>query len=187
MDTFSYTVIMQMIPEGYYGTAEQLVTALNDAKLGFKFDITDQGRTTISPVENFQHEAMIKLPPLLHAKLGFDTAQDPIITMFEEQPVISARFADPNWEDELMFLYLDIIEPQIFCSTKTPLLAIIPFEPLGYGETVSHYPNPLHYFSIDKSQFSDITVQILTSYGKPVSFQSGLVYLRLHVRPRKYG
>ena len=173
---------IRYIPQGFYTSPNRLIRRLNDLKTGFIFDIDNKNRTRITPPKN--DEVMIEIPPVLFGKLGF-TSEQPNRIYANDNPITSFRTINLNCGDELMYMYCDILEPQIVCDSKTKLLRIIPFSTEAYGGIVSHVFNPVHYVTVAKSEFHDITVSIYTPYGQEVSFQTGLVTVKLHFRRKQ--
>jgi hypothetical protein len=82
-----------------------------------------------------------------------------------------------------LFVYSDILEPQIVGDTIAPLLRIVGIEDVSlYGKIiVKTYDNP-HYVPILKRRFETVEIEIRDSEGKPAPFEYGPVVLKLHFR-----
>lgn len=96
-----------------------------------------------------------------------------------KRPIEISRGVDSLW------IYSDIVTPQIVGDRKSPLLRIIPSKGKSYGQTiVIHYDRP-QYVSLSRQTISSIAIQIYNTYGlKPIPFNSHVI-LKLHFRKKK--
>lgn len=81
-----------------------------------------------------------------------------------------------------LFIYSDIIEPQMVGDTKATLLGVAPVE--YQAEKVNYWPfNPPYYIPLAKTCFETIEILICNDRGNPVDFApNAKVVCRLHFR-----
>lgn len=83
-----------------------------------------------------------------------------------------------------IYIYCDLVAPQIVGNTKAPLLRIISIQG-DYGQMVNQiFPSP-HYVPVLHRNFSSIKISINTDQDKPVPFQFGKSVVKLHFRKQK--
>jgi hypothetical protein len=82
-----------------------------------------------------------------------------------------------------LFVYSDIVEPQIVGDTVAPLLRIIGVQPSEtFGSVIEkNYETP-HYLPLLKRQFETIDISICDHTGKPAAFEYGPVTIKLHFK-----
>lgn len=83
-----------------------------------------------------------------------------------------------------MFIYTDIVQPQIVGDVMTPLVRIVPLDPSKYiyGAYKINVFSPAHYVSVLRREFDTIEIDIRTSVGEKVSFQFGTACVKLHFK-----
>lgn len=83
-----------------------------------------------------------------------------------------------------LFIYSDIIDPQIVGDVMTSLIRIIPLDPTKYiyGAYKMHSFSPAHYLPVMRREFDTIEIDIRTSIGSKVPFQFGTSCVKLHFR-----
>lgn len=83
---------------------------------------------------------------------------------------------------ETFYVYCDILENIRVGHTEAPLLRIIDVGDEAQGRLVKRrYDFPL-YVPIQKKNFEQIEIKLLTDQGKPVPFNTGRVILTLHFK-----
>lgn len=80
-----------------------------------------------------------------------------------------------------LFIYCDIVKPQIVGDTTAPLLRCISVEEAG--EEVNLIFDSPYYLSLSRDCFQDVFVYIRTDTGEAPSFNFGRVILTLHIKP----
>ena len=126
-----------------------------------KFRGTDQG-------------VKLKIHPDLAEIMGFENSE------------FCARLVDatlmPFSLPHSLYVYTNIIEPQIVGPTKAQLLAVVPA-----GErtqlAVRYATTPLQYVALRYDQLESIEVNIRDSSGDIIPFASGHCVVKLHIRP----
>ena len=81
-------------------------------------------------------------------------------------------------------MYCDIIEPQLVGGNALKLLRVIPMTPQRnvQGGGGGWDPNAIQYVKLSKKYFDTIEIQVATSLGKPMPFNSGKTVVVLHFR-----
>ena len=82
-----------------------------------------------------------------------------------------------------LFIYSDVIQPQIIGDTYAQLLQVTP-APQRTNNIISHTFNPVQYVPLQKSHFETIEIAIRNSAGDLIPFTTGLSIVKLHFRPR---
>ena len=84
-------------------------------------------------------------------------------------------------------VYTDIITPLIFSDVFAPNLrtVAIPSDSMMSDQSVSTNFTLLDYHKLSLRSFQTIEIQLRDGSGKFIPFDYGLVYLRLHFRPRR--
>jgi hypothetical protein len=145
-------------------------------------------RSFVFVMDFINHHVILKCtqPPLLQSihiskhlqyMLGFDT------NVFDTGiKVVRAKYPpDMRGGIDSLFVYCDLIVPQIVGNTKQQLLRIVPVSGT-YGEVVDKVFVAPHYVRLLKKKFSTIEMSINTDQNKPIMFQSGKTVIKLHFR-----
>ena len=92
--------------------------------------------------------------------------------------------ADLNAAFPFMYVYCDLVEPQIVGDIQAPLLKIVKVEGKD-GEVVNtHYTRP-YYLPVIRHHFQTIQIDLRLHSGQLVPFERGKVILVLHFRLRQ--
>lgn len=142
-------------------------------------DLASVKRIEVSRVRKDDKGVEVRLSPELARILGFDHIQQDDIAL-----VHHARYP-PDLQKSLpvhMYIYSDIVEPQLVGDTVAPLLRIINTNIKEYGASNVHiFENP-HYVPVQRKQFDQIIIDLRDSTGNPLPFQYGSVCVKLHFR-----
>lgn len=197
------------ISDGSYSGVEELVNELNRQIMSFaeyadapltKEDIRGDIFTTGPPVINWpkfsynyrNNKVEVRLKKGLQVTLsdglcrllGFRKKSMPIKAndLSEYGLVAADRTADVNDGLEAFYVYCDILESIHVGDTLAPLLRIVNSGSEKQGTLVRrHYENPI-YVPVQKKNFEQIEIQLVTDRGRPVPFERGRVILTLHFR-----
>lgn len=82
-----------------------------------------------------------------------------------------------------IFIYCDIIEPQIVGGSMVPLLRMISNTNNGFS-VVHHFTAP-YYYKIAKSEISNITVLLCDEFGEQIKLDKGPLNLTLHFKRKQ--
>ena len=85
-----------------------------------------------------------------------------------------------------IFIYCDIVEPQIVGDKTIPLLGIAPSERSGkiYEKTCTG--ENIRYIPVQTKSFQNIKIHLRSSTYEPIPFEHGRASVTLHLRPLKY-
>ena len=120
----------------------------------------------------------VRISPALARVLGFDTT-------YYRRPgtYVASRVVNLN-NTHALFVYNDLIQPQIVGDTLTPLLDVVAVQG-GPGDLVcSRFDKP-HYKPVLRKQFSDIHISLRDDQGELIRFEKGKVIVTLHLRRAK--
>ena len=83
-----------------------------------------------------------------------------------------------------LFVYCDIVSPQVVGDSMQHLLRILP---VGgkYGDIINHVFVSPHYMDVLQKDFSSISISIKTDRDLPVPFKFGKTILKLHFRRKQ--
>ena len=120
----------------------------------------------------------VRISPPLARMLGFDT-------MNYRRPgtFVASRVVDLN-NTHALFVYNDLIQPQIVGDTLTPLLDVVAVQG-GPGDLVCRRFDKPHYKPVLRKQFSDIHISLRDDQGELIRFEKGKVIVTLHLRRAK--
>ncbi|GFW35148.1 uncharacterized protein F54H12.2 [Trichonephila clavipes] len=100
--------------------------------------------------------------------------------------VESSYIADPNASFPLIYVYSDLVEPQIVTDVQAPLLKIVKVEGKD-GEVVNaHYTRP-HYLPVIRRHFQTVEMVLRLHSEELVPLERGRVIAVLHFRMRQIG
>lgn len=164
------------IPATNYDNINHILTALNNIKekVVFRYD----------PVTKFVNATImdksiksLTLSPQLSLQLGYEPDKNLVEKGIGKCPA-NLHLGLPSQ----LFLYCDIIEPQIVGDVMTPLLRIIPLDPSKYiyGANKMHVFSPPHYLPVMRREFDTIEIDIRSTTGQNIPFQFGTVCIKLH-------
>ena len=164
------------VPPGYYETVPDLIKSMTLAshkdKIAFNFHpITKRVKITTD------EKSKVHLYDGLAELLGFDPGE---YTGIHQSPFV----ADPKVTFPVMYVYCDLVEPQIVGDLQAPLLKIVTVEG-NDGEIKNiHYPRPF-YLPVIRQHFQTVQIEIRLHSGNLVPFERGKVFVTLHFRLRQ--
>ena len=112
--------------------------------------------------------------------LGFGGKYLEIITKTTESPHV-ADFAAMS----TIYVYCNIVQPQIVEDTNAQLLKSIPIEGT-FGDIITKTFTNIQYVPIQRRSFEDVEVLLRSDTGDPVPFERGKVVTTLHFRQHGY-
>lgn len=166
------------IPATNYDNIEHILTALNNIKEKIKFRY-DNISKFVSVTVSDESIKSVSLSPKLALQLGFEPSRNLVEKNMGKCPA-NLHLGLPSQ----LFVYCDIVEPQIVGDVMTPLLRIIPLDPSKYiyGANKMHVFSPPHYLPVMRRDFDTIEIDIRQSTGQMIPFQFGTVCIKLHFR-----
>ena len=82
-----------------------------------------------------------------------------------------------------MYVYCDIIDPQIVGSNELKLMRVVPSDTQREDRQQARWePIRAEYLKLSKKHFDTIDIHIMTSLGSPVRFLNGRSLVKLHFR-----
>ena len=162
----------------YYESVKEYVAAMNasilDAdkeKITFAFH---SGKVTIT-LESGYSVHLRKEQAII---LGFLTFNDSDIVKKITTTETGSYVANLHRETS-MYIYCDIIEPQIVGNKTVPLLDAIWDKEKGKRE-ITHSIENLHYVPVRTKSFEEVKVLLRSSTNEPISFEHGHTSITLH-------
>lgn len=124
----------------------------------------------------------IKLSPHLMYMLGFLDDQFDKIDYKNKKITISSKHP-PDMYGGLHYLYIycDLVQPQIVGNVLAPLLEVVNVEGEYMKITSRQYISP-HYIPILRKSFNTINFEIKSDLNKPIDFEFGKTIVKLHFR-----
>lgn len=169
------------IPATNYENTNQILSALNKNPMlmdtiNFRYD--DVSKLVLRKILN-NNVTRITLSPTLALQLGFAPKTNFVTTAFGKYPV-NLHLGLPSQ----LFVYSDIISPQIVGDVMSSLLRIIPLDPTKYiyGSYKMHIFSPAHYIPVMRREFDTIEIDIRTNTGEKIPFQFGISCVKLHFK-----
>lgn len=164
------------IPAGNYNSIDSILNYLNRHKV-FSGEIIlryDENTSFVEAKNSGKLFAFCRYG--IDQVLGFDASM----------PMIDSAQYPANLYKQVpqqLFVYSDIVEPQLVGDTSAPLVRIIGIEQKSdYGKViVKTYESP-HYLPLLKRQFETIEIDIRDSTGASAPFQYGPVIVKLHFK-----
>lgn len=171
------------IPVTNYDNIEHIVKAANAIGL-FKDRVmfVYDDMTSMISVQILDKEIItLKLSPKLGFQLGFEPNVNLVYNKRAKYPA-NLYLGLPSQ----LFIYCDIIAPQIVGDVMASLLRIIPLETYKYtyGSNKMHVFSPPYYLPIIRREFDTIEIDIRSSVGEKIPFQFGTSYVKLHFQRR---
>ena len=112
--------------------------------------------------------------------LGFGGNDMKIITKTTESPYV----ADLTIVSTI-YMYCDIVEPQIVGDTSAQLLKSIPVEG-KFGDIIAKTFTNIQYVPIQTRSFEAVEILLRNDTSDPVPFERGKVVITLHFRQHSY-
>jgi hypothetical protein len=82
-----------------------------------------------------------------------------------------------------IYVYSNIVQPQIVGNTYSSLLQIVPVQG-KFGDIVQYSPPKLLYLPLRSNTLNSIELNLARSSAEPISFQTGHVIVQLHFQKR---
>ena len=176
------------IPPGYYGTAQELVKALESLKPD-----DYKGRFSLNPVNNLVQITAVAWQEVWMGKrlaqiLGFKVPKtNEMLVKFvhsgsRDRTVHKAEFmCDPNPTSHAVFVYCSIIQESLLGMQYARLLRMVPTRG-EHGKTLHFaFDKPL-FVEIPYDRISSIRLTLCDDQGQAMKFTVGKTICRLHFR-----
>lgn len=169
------------IQHGNYESIDQIINEFNT-------------HTLLKKLLNFKYNGVTKRVSLklknttlkvlgFSQRLALQLGYKPDINM-AENPVPSHPANIWSGLPSQMFIYCDIVEPQLVGDAIAPLLRIVNVaaDNYNYGCHKIAIFSPTHYINVMKREFENIEVNIRTETGDVMPFEFGTLSLKLHFK-----
>ena len=174
------------LPTGYYQTEQDLVGTLND-NIGRYFQDKDEPHVKFDFMKRAQriqvkikHDASVTLQGPVATILGFQPDQEIVESM------VAPRGFDPAAGMNAIYIYSNLIQPQLVGDVHVPLLRIVPVL-RDSGSLMYHQYDKPHYHALSCKSFQVVEIDIRDDKGRPVSFERGHVVVTLHFKRQDEG
>lgn len=169
------------IPPGYYNKPDAILESLNaviesytgeklSRHMGFYMDRL--GRASF--VNGDDYDFQITIHRDVADILGFKAI------IFGKIAITADLTTSPKMQN--LYVYTDLIEPQIVGNQRADLLCIIPAKERDLK--AAHFaPTHIHYLPLIKNTFSRVNMDIRDVGGYKIPFASGHSVVKLHFRP----
>lgn len=170
---------------GDYANIEELLDYINTQELsiqyGVKFTVADKYNKFIDISMGYGVEK-IELSPTLALQLGFDPNE-----LSLDADAINKSIRPPNIRLGLpshMYVYCDLVEPQMVGDTVAPLLKIVNISTSSYIYGLhksTSFIDP-HYVPVMNRSFDSVEIDLRDSTGRHLPFHFGTSCVKLHFR-----
>lgn len=166
------------IPATNYDNINHILKALNNMRENITFRYDEISKFVSVTIADDSIKSLT-LSHKLCIQLGFEPNKNLVEKTFGKRPA-NLHLGLPSQ----LFVYCDIVEPQIVGDVMTSLLRIIPLDSSKYiyGANKMHVFSPPHYISVMRREFDTIEIDIRSSTGQKIPFQFGTVCIKLHFR-----
>jgi hypothetical protein len=161
---------------GFYESAAQLSEAIAEAKqthAGLKDTWLGYQRLRNKFFYNSSDYKMI-IPAKLQYMMGFEHQR-------MDETTLAAFPPDIRGGMDSLFVYCDLVEPQIVGNSMQQLLRIVPIKG-RHGDYISSVFVAPHYIRILRREFSTVEITIKTDTNRLVPFEFGKCIAKLHFR-----
>jgi hypothetical protein len=180
------------VPPGYYRDEQELVAAVNlvlhPYQVGeFAFEsMSRQSYFTPYKPDPLSDQPKVSIQYMMFSpNLSRQFGYEPATNIAEE--IVSPSSMNLVWgTPKHIYVYCDLITPQLVGDTAAPLLRIINTQSTKYnfGEETTSRLTPPQYLPLLKREFSTIEIDLRESTGLPVPFKSGTSAVVLQFRRR---
>lgn len=175
-------MVMLKLTTGYYKDIHELIKMINSSYnvIQYMYLEYDKELDRVKITTTMRGIVDIHFSHDLSIQLGFDPYEKKLVNNL-------AAIWPPNIPMGLpkqMYVYCDLIEPQMIGDTTAPLLKIVNIDRANYvhgSETTVHYTSP-HYVPVMKGTFETIEIDLRKDTGSRVPFIFGTSYVKLHFR-----
>jgi hypothetical protein len=185
------------VPRGRYETIQDLINTLN-----FSLDfISKKDNIPYNMYMSLTYDVMRKIVQLrlnrdkirglkftknIYYMLGF--RENDILSIdysTKGEQLLNAYYpADMNCAMNYLYIYCDILEPQIIGTALAPLLQVVNIEG-KYTDLVSRIYTAPHYVPVLRKTFNTIEINIKSDQNKPIDFTFGKTITKMHFRKIK--
>ena len=150
-----------------------------DASVDFWLEYDESiGRVVMNTSPKNNRVKGVSFSPHLQYMLGF---RNQIVPATKPGKQIAKYPPDMRAGIDSLYIYCDIVQPQLVGNKREQLLRIVPAQG-KYGDMIGHTFTAPHYIPVLNKQFSTVEISIKTDTDQPFAFQYGKSVLKLHFR-----
>ena len=171
----------------YHTTVYEYVTSINkaleeahvtDNEIRFKFELNGKVTITLSP----GYKVCLRRDQAI--VLGFMTFDDSAEVKEISKSETGSYVANLHRETNI-YVYCDIVQPQIVGDKTVPLLGIVPYQKTEAYETLYAVEN-IHYIPVQTKSFQKVKILLRSSTNEFIPFEHGRATITLHLKPLNY-
>lgn len=174
------TITGELSP-GSYSEVQDIIELLNKHQalaehILFSYDPITK-KVEITPKDNV---IKVELPQTLALQLGFDPKEKDFKNHKKSVRPANIQLGLPSY----IYIYCNIVEPQLIGDTSAPLLQIVNIDNSEYVYGTSkhvHFHSP-HYVPVMKNSFESIEIDLRDDTGNNIPFEFGTSCVKLHFR-----
>jgi hypothetical protein len=176
------------IPPRHFDNIEQIISLINEnfRKLSYINAVLIFNKESKRVKLTFDHKCKIKISEKLSDILGFDgktlfhqDKDDPTQNLKSHH--IGKFPPDVHGGKYHIFLYTDIIQPQVVGSSLVPMLRMINIRG-DDGEAVTDVFQTPYYMELSRNTIENITIVVCDEFGNEIPFDKGIFTTTLHFR-----
>lgn len=176
-------VVTAKLPSGNYTRVEDVIDAINSHEdlIGIAVFEYDTKKVEIRLSESVDQ---IEMSHRLALQLGFDPEENDLKTNNKSVRPANMLLGLPAQ----MYIYCDIVEPQLIGDTMAPLLQIINIDTANYvygANRFVQFSTP-HYVPLLKTSFESLEIDLRDNTGDLLPFHFGTSCVKLHFRKAAY-
>ena len=171
-----YTTVYEYVTSIKKSLEEAHVT---DNEIKFKFELNGKVTITLSPgykVYLRREQAIV---------LGFMTFEDSAEVKEIAKSETGSYVANLHRETNI-YVYCDIVQPQIVGDKTVPLLGIVPSEKTTETYEALYVVENMCYIPIQTKSFQKIKILLRSSTNESIPFEYGRAAVTLHLKPLNY-
>lgn len=173
------------VEPGNYSSTEELVHAINNhpqMKSNLCAFSYDERSSRVELMSTSSAVQSLKLSPSLALQFGYEVDTDIVKRHRSVRP--ANLFAGlPSH----MYVYCDLVEPQLVGDAVAPLLKIlnIDIRNYTYGANTTVYIIDPHYVPVIKTSFESVEIDLRDNQGRHLPFHFGTTCMKLHFRKER--
>ena len=159
---------------------ESLKGSINNKEIEFKLEL--DGKVTIVASSGY-NVVLTRDQAIILGFLSIDDEEE--VKEISETTETGKHQANLHRKTSI-FIYCDIIEPQIVGDKTIPLLGIAPSETSDKAYEKIYTGENIRYIPVQTRSFQNIKIHLRSSTYEPMPFEHGRASVTLHLRPLKY-
>jgi hypothetical protein len=179
-ESTSKEIRYESIPAGHYDNVDVLARTLQR-------QINPENNPLLPSLRFHSTERKVYFLIPVGASLQFDAELSAILGLRDGAIVdttsTGASTASIATDVTAIYVYVNIVQPQVVGNTYSSLLQIVPVQG-NFGDIVQYSPPKLLYLPLRSNTINSIDISLARSSAEPISFQTGHVIVQLHFQKR---